>query len=117
MNGQTREEKLLALALAMPKYDDFVAEQYRNDPELALEMIQDEFREYVKTNDISYLLSTLRKVVVAKGNILDKLPSLKILPSVQDTQKSACAGLRRKLCHPHTRVLCQTSHKKFQREK
>jgi probable addiction module antidote protein len=67
MNEKTREEKLLALALTMPKYDDFVVEQYRKAPELALEMIQDEFREYVKTNDIRYLLSTLRDAAEAKG--------------------------------------------------
>jgi probable addiction module antidote protein len=67
MNGETREEKLSALALTMPKYDDFVVEQYRKNPELALEMVRDEFQEYVKTNDIRYLLSTLREVAEAKG--------------------------------------------------
>ena len=67
MNKKTREKKLLALALTMPKYGDFVVEQYRKAPELALEMIQDEFREYVKTNDIRYLLSTLRDVAEARG--------------------------------------------------
>jgi probable addiction module antidote protein len=67
VNEKTREEKLLALALTMPKYDDFVVGQYRKNPELALEMVQDEFQEYVKTNDIRYLLSTLREVAEAKG--------------------------------------------------
>jgi probable addiction module antidote protein len=41
--------------------------KYRKDPELALEMIQDEFQEYIKTKDIKYLLSTLRKVAESKG--------------------------------------------------
>ncbi|MDR1732499.1 MAG: putative addiction module antidote protein [Synergistaceae bacterium] len=67
MNEKTREEKLLALALTMPEYDDFVVKEYREKPALALEMIQDEFQEYVKTNDIRCFLSTLRKVAEAKG--------------------------------------------------
>lgn len=67
MNEKNREEKLIALALTMPRHDDFMIKQYREDPEYALSRIQDEFQEYVETNDIRYLLSTLRKVAEAKG--------------------------------------------------
>jgi probable addiction module antidote protein len=67
MNDKTKEDKLIALALTMPKHDDFMIEQYRKDPEYARLRIQDEFREYSDTNDIRYLLSTLRKVAEAKG--------------------------------------------------
>jgi len=67
MNENSKEAKRLALALSMPKYDDFVTEQYRKNPALALEMVRDEFQEYAKTSDIRYLLSTLRKVAEAKG--------------------------------------------------
>jgi probable addiction module antidote protein len=67
MNKKNREEKLLALALTMPRHDDFMIKQYREDPEYALSRIQDEFQEYVETDDIRYLLSTLRKVAEAKG--------------------------------------------------
>lgn len=67
MDNKTREKKLIALALTMPKHEDFMIEQYRKNPEYALERVQDEFQEYVDTDDISYLLSTLRKVAEAKG--------------------------------------------------
>lgn len=67
MDDKTREKKLLALALTMPKHEDFMIEQYRKNPEYALERVQDEFQEYVDTDDIRYLLSTLRKVAEAKG--------------------------------------------------
>jgi probable addiction module antidote protein len=67
MNKKTKEEKLITLALTMPKHDDFVIEQYRKEPEYARLRIQDEFQEYTETNDIRYLLSTLRKVAEAKG--------------------------------------------------
>jgi probable addiction module antidote protein len=67
MNEKNREEKLLALALTMPRHDDFMIKQYREDPEYALSRIQDEFQEYVETDNIRYLLSTLRKVAEAKG--------------------------------------------------
>ncbi|MDR1885464.1 MAG: putative addiction module antidote protein [Synergistaceae bacterium] len=62
-----KEAKLLALALTMPKHDDFVIERYRKDPEYARLMVQDEFQEYTETNDIRYLLSTLRKAAEARG--------------------------------------------------
>jgi probable addiction module antidote protein len=42
-------------------------EQYRKDPEYARLRVQDEFQEYTETNDVRYLLSTLRKVAEAKG--------------------------------------------------
>ena len=67
MNGQNREEKLMPLTFAMPRREDFVMEKYRQDPDYARLMIQDEFQEYVETNDIRYLLSTLRKAAEAKG--------------------------------------------------
>jgi probable addiction module antidote protein len=67
MNEQRREEKLIALALTMPKHEDFMIEKYRKNPDYAQLRIQDEFQEYAETNDIRYLLSTLRKVAEAKG--------------------------------------------------
>ena len=67
MEDKTREKKLIALALTMPRYDDFIIEQYRKNPDYALERVQDEFQEYVETDDIRYLLSTLREVAEAKG--------------------------------------------------
>jgi probable addiction module antidote protein len=67
MDDKTREKKLIALALKMPRYDDFIIEQYRKNPEYAIERVQDEFQEYVETDDIRYLLSTLREVAEAKG--------------------------------------------------
>jgi probable addiction module antidote protein len=67
MNDKTKEAKLIALAMTMPKHEDFMAEEYRKNPEYARLRIQDEFQEYVETNDIRYLLSTLRKVAEAKG--------------------------------------------------
>ena len=67
MNEQNREEKLMTLAFTMPRHEDFVVEKYRKDPNYARLRIQDEFWEYVETNDIRYLLSTLRKVAEAKG--------------------------------------------------
>ena len=67
MNEQNREEKLIALALTMPKHEDSVTDKYRKDPEYARLRVKDEFQEYVETNDIHYLLSTLRKVAQAKG--------------------------------------------------
>ena len=67
MDKKTREEKLIALALTMPKHEDFVTEQYRKDPGYARLRIQDEFQEYTETDDLSYLLSVLRKAAEAKG--------------------------------------------------
>jgi probable addiction module antidote protein len=67
MDDKIREEKLIALALTMPKHDDFIIAQYRKDPELARAVVQDEFQEYTKTNDIHYLLFALRKAAEAKG--------------------------------------------------
>jgi probable addiction module antidote protein len=67
MSEKNIENKLMALALTMPKYDDFMAEQYRKDPEFARSRVQEEFKEYVETDDIRYLLSTLRKAAEAKG--------------------------------------------------
>jgi probable addiction module antidote protein len=67
MDDKTMEKKFIALALTMPKHKDFVVEQFRKHPEYALERVQDEFQEYVETDDIRYLLSTLRDVAEAKG--------------------------------------------------
>jgi len=67
MNEQNRDEKLMALALTMPRHEDYVTDKYRRDPEYARLRIKDEFQEYIETNDIYYLLSTLRKVAQAKG--------------------------------------------------
>ena len=67
MNEQDREKKLMTLALSMPKHEDFVIEKYRKNPDYARLRIQDEFQEYVETNDMRYLLSTLRKAAEAKG--------------------------------------------------
>ena len=61
------DKKLIALALTMPKHEDFMIEQFRKSPEYALSLVQDEFHEYVETDDIRYLLSTLRKIAEAKG--------------------------------------------------
>jgi len=63
----TEEKKLIALSLTMPKHEDFMIEQFRKSPEYALSLVRDEFQEYVETDDIRYLLSTLRKVAEAKG--------------------------------------------------
>ena len=67
MDDKNREKKLVALALTMPKHEDFMIEQYRKDPEYARLRVQDEFQEYVETDDIRYLLSTLREIAEAKG--------------------------------------------------
>jgi probable addiction module antidote protein len=67
MSERGTEEKLLALALTMPKHEDFMVEQYREAPEFARLRIQDEFQEYTETNDIRYLLSVLRRAAEAKG--------------------------------------------------
>lgn len=67
MDEKTGEQKRIALALTLPKYDDFIVERYRKNPEYALERVQDEFQEYVETEDIRYLLSTLREVAEARG--------------------------------------------------
>ncbi len=67
MDEKTREQKLLALALTMPKHEDLMIEQYREDPDFALARVQDEFQEYIETDDIRYLLMTLRRVAEAKG--------------------------------------------------
>ncbi|GHV28386.1 hypothetical protein FACS1894167_05240 [Synergistales bacterium] len=67
MNDEIKEAKLIALAMTMPKHDDFMAEEYRKNPEYARLRVQDEFQEYIETNDIRYLLSTLHKVAEAKG--------------------------------------------------
>jgi probable addiction module antidote protein len=67
MDDKTREEKLIALAMTLPKHRDFIIEHYRNDPEFARLCIQDEFQEYTETGDIRYLLSTLQKAAEAKG--------------------------------------------------
>ena len=67
MSEQNKEEKLMALALTMPRHEDYVIEKYRKDPDYARLRVQDEFQEYAETNDIRYLLSTLRKFAEAKG--------------------------------------------------
>jgi len=67
MSEQNKEEKLMALALTMPRHEDFITDKYSKDPDYARLRVKDEFQEYVETNDIHYLLSTLRKVAQAKG--------------------------------------------------
>jgi probable addiction module antidote protein len=48
-------------------------DKYRKDPDYARLRVQDEFQEYTETNDIRYLLSTLRKFAEAKGwSVLSK---------------------------------------------
>lgn len=47
MNEKTsKEQKLLASALTLPKHEDFMIEKFRENPELALGCVQDEFQEY-----------------------------------------------------------------------
>lgn len=65
----TKEEKLKALALSMPKWKEFVIEEYRKDPEFARLSIADELEEYAETGEIKYLLSTLKDVAAAKGMV------------------------------------------------
>jgi probable addiction module antidote protein len=67
MSERNRDEKLMALALTMPRHEDYMIEKYRKDPDYARLRVQDEFQEYTETNDIRYLLSTLRKFAEAKG--------------------------------------------------
>jgi probable addiction module antidote protein len=67
MDRTVEDEKFVALALTMPKHYDFMVKQYRENPDYAALRVRDEFQEYVETNDIQYLLSTLRKVAEAKG--------------------------------------------------
>lgn len=67
MHAKEREDKLVALVLTMPKHDDFMVKQYQKDPEYALLRAKDELDEYIETNEIQYLLSTLRKIAEAKG--------------------------------------------------
>ena len=49
MDDKNRGKKLVALALLMPKHEDFMIEQYRTYPEYARSRVQDEFQEYVET--------------------------------------------------------------------
>ena len=64
---KTNEDKLEALALSMPDWDETVIQQYREDPELGQLRIASEFKEYLHTGEMNYLLSTLYKVAEAKG--------------------------------------------------
>lgn len=59
--------RLETLAEAMPKWDDFVVEEYRNNPEWAKYRVASELEEYAQTGEIKYLLSTLKDVAKAKG--------------------------------------------------
>lgn len=63
----TKEEKLKALALTMPQWDDLMIDEFRKDPEFARLAIADELKEYAETGDIRYLLSTLKQVAAARG--------------------------------------------------
>ncbi|GHT02286.1 hypothetical protein AGMMS50276_32110 [Synergistales bacterium] len=67
MNTKTHEEKLEALTLAMPKWDDFVVEEFKEDPEYAHFAIDSELKRYAETGDITFLLSTLKTAARAKG--------------------------------------------------
>ena len=67
MNTKTKEEKLEALALTMPDWDESTIKRYREDPELAQMRVASEFKEYLHTGEMGYLLSTLYKVAEAKG--------------------------------------------------
>ena len=67
INLKTDEKALEALALSMPSWDDFIIEQYRKDPELAQMCVISEFKEFLNTGEICYLLSTLYEVAEARG--------------------------------------------------
>ena len=67
MSMQTHEEKLEALALTMPDWDESAIKRYREDPELGQMRVASEFKEYLHTGDMGYLLATLYKVAEAKG--------------------------------------------------
>ena len=67
MKVQAHEEKLEALALTMPDWDEAVVKRYREDPELGQMRVASEFKEYLHTGEMGYLLSTLYKVAEAKG--------------------------------------------------
>lgn len=67
MKTKTSEEKLESLALSMPSWDESVIELYRKDPELGQMRVASEFKEYLHSGDMNYLLSTLYKVAEAKG--------------------------------------------------
>ena len=59
--------RLEALALTMPKWDDFVVDEFRKNPEWAKYRIASELEEYVATGEITCLLATLKHAAVAKG--------------------------------------------------
>ncbi len=65
----TKEERMKALALTMPTWDDFIVDEYKKNPELAKLAIADELAEYAETGEIKYLLSTLKDVATAKGMV------------------------------------------------
>ena len=67
MKVQAHEEKLEALALTMPGWDETAVKMYREDPELGQMRVASEFKEYLHTGEMGYLLSTLHKVAEAKG--------------------------------------------------
>jgi probable addiction module antidote protein len=58
---------LETLARTMPKWDDFVVEEFKKDPKFMQGAVEDELQEYAQTGDMRYLLSTLRDVAAAKG--------------------------------------------------
>ena len=60
-------KRLEALALTMPKWDDFVVDEFRKDPEWAKYRIAGELEEYAITGEITYLLATLKHAAIAKG--------------------------------------------------
>ena len=50
MDKLINEKKQMALALTMPRREDFITDKYRKDPEYAQMMVKDEFQEYVVTS-------------------------------------------------------------------
>lgn len=60
-------KKAAALARTMPKWNEFFIDEFKKDPKFVTESVQGELDLYAQTGDISYLLSTLRDVVSAKG--------------------------------------------------
>ena len=67
MINQTNDKKLEALALSMTSWGDFIVEQYRKDQDFVQARVVSEFKEFLHTGEIGYLLSTLYKVAEARG--------------------------------------------------
>lgn len=60
-------KRLKALALTMPKWNDFIVDEYQQNPEWAKHRVASELDEYAKTGEIKYLLATLKDVATARG--------------------------------------------------